>query len=138
MAARDEVRDRLYELLPAVYRERDAAESYPLQALLRLITGQADLVREDIARLWDNFFVETCQRWATAYVGDLVANDLLHDAHRVPGPDTARALFDDLAGRDLRPPIALRNRADVAKTIYYRRRKGTLPMLEELARDVTG
>jgi hypothetical protein len=26
----------------------------------------------------------------------------------------------------------------VAKTIYYRRRKGTLPMLEELARDVTG
>ncbi|MFQ3596444.1 MAG: hypothetical protein SNJ63_10055, partial [Sphingomonadaceae bacterium] len=29
-------------------------------------------------------------------------------------------------------------RADVAKTIYYRRRKGTVPMLEELARDVTG
>src|SRR5204862_70664 len=29
-------------------------------------------------------------------------------------------------------------RADVANTIYYRRRKGTLPMLEELARDVTG
>ena len=32
----------------------------------------------------------------------------------------------------------VRRRADVAKTIYYRRRKGTLPMLEELARDVTG
>ena len=31
-----------------------------------------------------------------------------------------------------------RARVDVAKTIYYRRRKGTLPMLEELARDVTG
>jgi hypothetical protein len=29
-------------------------------------------------------------------------------------------------------------RADVAKTISYRRRKGVLPMLEELARDVTG
>jgi hypothetical protein len=34
--------------------------------------------------------------------------------------------------------MAIRIRADVAKTIYYRRRKGTLPMLEELARDVTG
>jgi len=29
-------------------------------------------------------------------------------------------------------------RADVARTIYFRRRKGTLPMLEELARYVTG
>ena len=36
------------------------------------------------------------------------------------------------------PPGAIRTRADVAKTIYYRRRKGTPPMLEELARDVTG
>jgi hypothetical protein len=34
--------------------------------------------------------------------------------------------------------IAARARPDVAKTIYYRRRKGTAPMLEELARDVTG
>ena len=33
--------------------------------------------------------------------------------------------------------MAARIRADVAKTIYYRRRKGILPMLEELARDVT-
>ena len=44
----------------------------------------------------------------------------------------------NLPGRGLRPFVALRSRADVAKTIYYRRRKGTLPMLEELARDVTG
>src|SRR6185369_4819505 len=43
-----------------------------------------------------------------------------------------------LPGRGLRPFVALRSRADVAKTIHYRRRKGTLPMLEELARDVTG
>ena len=43
-----------------------------------------------------------------------------------------------MPGRGLRPFVALRSRADVAKTIYYRRRKGTLPMLEELARDVTG
>jgi hypothetical protein len=130
--------DRLYQLLPAVYRERDEAEGFPLRALLRLVSGQADLVHADIQQLWDNFFVETCQRWAIPYIGDLVSNNLLHDPQRMPTPDTAHALFPDLVGRDLRPPIAIRTRADVAKTIYYRRRKGTLPMLEELARDVTG
>ena len=51
---------------------------------------------------------------------------------------TATELFRDLTGPDLLPDMAVRIRADVAKTIYYRRRKGTLPMLEELARDVSG
>ena len=44
------------------------------------------------------------------------------------------AVFADLAPHDLRAPIAARARADVARTIYYRRRKGTPAMLEELAR----
>src|SRR5205807_8023330 len=68
----------------------------------------------------------------------LVSNNLLSDGSRTLSPDTAKGLFTDLAGKDLRPPVAARIRADVAKTIYYRRRKATLPMLEELARDVTG
>ena len=130
--------DRLSRLLPAVYRERDEAEGYPLRALLGLVSGQADLVEANIRRLWDDFFIETCDRWVIPYIGDLVGNDPLHDAQRRETPGTARALFRDVVGRDLRPPIAVRTRADVAKTIYYRRRKGTLAMLEELARDVTG
>jgi len=138
MANGENGRDRLYKLLPAVYRERDAAEGYPLRALLRLVTDQADILQVDIQRLWDNFFIETCERWAIPYIGDLVSNNLLHDTSRIKTPNTAHELFPDLAGRDLRPDIAIRTRADVAKTIYYRRRKGTLPMLEELARDVTG
>ena len=72
------------------------------------------------------------------YIGDLVSNNLLYDASRIADADTAASMFTDLRGPDLRPPVAIRTRADVAKTIYYRRRKGTLPMLEELARDVTG
>jgi len=134
MANGENGRDRLYKLLPAVYRERDAAEGYPLRALLRLVTDQADILQVDIQRLWDNFFIETCERWAIPYIGDLVSNNLLHDTSRIKTPNTAHELFPDLAGRDLRPDIAIRTRADVAKTIYYRRRKGTLPMLEELAR----
>jgi hypothetical protein len=106
------VDDRLFELLPAVYRDQDADEGDVLRALLRIVAEQVDVVEADVARLYDNLFIETCRSWVVPYIGDLVGNDPLRDA--------------------------VRSRADVAKTIYYRRRKGTLPMLEELARDVTG
>lgn len=129
---------RLYNLMPAIYRERDEEQGFPLRDLLGLVAEQSDILYSDILRLWDNFFIETCDRWAIPYIGDLVSNNLLNDARNLKDPDTARDLFLDLAGPDLRPPNAIRTRADVAKTIYYRRRKGTLPMLEELARDVTG
>jgi hypothetical protein len=130
--------DRLYNLLPAVYRERDADLNYPLRALLGLVNTQAALIDADIERLYNNLFIETCDSWVIPYIGDLVSNNLLFDSSRVPVASTAQTLFPDLAGRDLRPPVAARVRADVAKTIYYRRRKATPRMLEELARDVTG
>lgn len=130
--------DRLYNLLPATYREQDAELGEPLRALLRIIQTQADLVEADIEQLWDNFFVETCEPWVIPYLGDLVGTTPLFDSSRIQQLSTASQLFPDLNGPSLIPEIALRNRADVFKTIYYRRRKGTLPMLEELARDVTG
>ncbi len=130
--------DKLYGLLPAYVRERDAAGGEPLRALLRIVERQADAVEADLAQLLADAFIETCEPWAVPYIGDLVGTTPLFDESRVRDGDTAGELFQDLEGPTLRPPIALRNRADVAKTIYYRRRKGTLPMLEELARDVTG
>jgi hypothetical protein len=130
--------DRLYELLPALYRIADSAQGNKLRALLALITREADVLRDDAQQLWDDFFIETCERWAIPYIGDLVGNNPLHDLDLTPAAATAQSLFTDLTGPDLRPPGAIRTRADVAKTIYYRRRKGTPPMLEELARDVTG
>jgi hypothetical protein len=130
--------ERLYNLLPALYREADTAQGLPLRALLRLVGGQAELLRVDIQQLWDNFFIETCERWAIPYIGDLVANRTLHDVDLAQDAATAQTIFADLAGPDLRPISTIRTRADVAKTIYYRRRKGTAAMLEELAGDVTG
>jgi len=130
--------NRLYELLPALHRIADADRGGQLRALLALITREADALRYDTLQLWDNFFVETCQRWVIPYIGDLVANNPLHDLDLSAAAATAQSVFTDLAGPDLRPPGAIRTRADVAKTIYYRRRKGTPAMLEELARDVTG
>lgn len=128
----------IYDLMPAVYRERDAAEGYPLKALLQIIQDQAEILQTDIRQLWDDFFIETCRPWVIPYIGDLVSSNLLHDASRIEPSKTAGELFRDLTGPDLVPEMAIRIRADVAKTIYYRRRKGTLAMLEELARDVTG
>jgi hypothetical protein len=103
----------LYELLPALYRLRDAERGYPLREVLEIIYAQAEIVKQNIDGLWDDMFIETCADWVIPYVGDLVGNNPLHE-------------------------VAARHRADVAKTISYRRRKATLPMLEELARDVTG
>jgi hypothetical protein len=105
--------DLLYALLPEEYRTRDAAEGYPLRTLLQVIGGQVRLVKADIDRLYDNLFIETAQPWVIPYIGDLVgASPLEGDPRRL--------------------------RADVARTITYRRRKGTLPMLQQMATDVTG
>ena len=106
----------------------------------RLVTTQADALRDDIQQLWDDFFIETCQRWVIPYIGDLVGNIPLHDLdmapQRPPRPRRCSPTWPArTCGRRERDPDP---RADVAKTIYYRRRKGTPPMLEELARDVTG
>ena len=64
--------DRLYELLPAVHRLRDADQGQPLQALLRVIAEQVDVVEDDIEQLYDNWFIETCEDWVVPYIGDLV------------------------------------------------------------------
>ena len=128
----------LYTLLPAIYRERDAQQNFQLQALLSLLQGQHTVVDRNIEQFWENLFIETCDDWIIPYIGDLISNNLLFDPSRSSEAETAKWLFSDLTGKDLRPPVAIRTRADVAKTIHYRRRKATPVMLEELARDVTG
>ncbi len=138
MAFSNDSQDKLYTLLPVYLRERDAAEGEPLRALLRIVERQTDAIEADIDQLYNDAFIETCEPWVVPYIGDLVGTTPLFDESRVRGDDTAQEFFPDLEGPSLLPPLVIRNRADVAKTIYYRRRKGTLPMLEELARDVTG
>ncbi len=105
--------ERLYELLPAVYRQRDAELGYPLRDLVADLAGQAMVVEADIARLYESWFIETCDPWVVPYIGDLIG---------VRGT----------------PPAGLEQRAEVANTLAYRRRKGTLAALEGLARDVSG
>jgi hypothetical protein len=121
--------DRLYQLLPAIYRLRDAEQGYPLQALLRVIAEQVDIVEADIDQLYENWFIETAQDWVVPYIGDLVGYRIVHEAGE-PGDVTTAE------GR-LRNKILIPRR-EVANTIAYRRRKGTLALLELLANNVAG
>ena len=118
--------DRLYELLPAVYRQRDADQGYQLQAQLRVVTEQVDVVDSNIAQLYENWFIETCEDWVVPYIGDLVGYQVLNDAGESTSVTSARAQQRE---RVLIP------RRDVANTIHARRRKGTLALLEEVAMD---
>jgi hypothetical protein len=107
---------RLYQLLPAIYRIRDAEQGNPLQALISVLAEQAQVVEEDLAQLYDNLFIETCASWVVPYIGDLIGAGTLNRTGLVSGS----------------------TRAEVANTLRYRRAKGTLAVLEELAHDVTG
>ena len=107
--------EHLYELLPAIYRLRDAEQGYPLRSLLAVIAREIGIVEEDIARLYANWFIETSDEWVVPYIGDLLGVRGLH------------ALED----------AGFTRRAFVANTLSYRRRKGTPTMLEQLARDTT-
>lgn len=118
--------DDLYALLPAVHRIRDAAHQQGLRDLLAVLAGQADVVDGDIARLLDNWFIETCDPWVVPYIGDLL---------RVRAPARRPALP---AGDLPLLPRTFSQRAYVANTLAYRRRKGTAAVLEQLALDVTG
>ncbi len=147
----------LYTLLPAIYRIRDAeiaatmpdpltpAEQLelasltalpslhphqqarlstlqekktrgPLKALLTAFSEEIAVLEEDLAQLYDDLFIETCSDWAVPYIGDLIGYQPLHKLGQT------RSLA----------------RAEVAHTIALRRRKGTAPVLEQLAKDVTG
>ncbi len=143
---------KLFDLLPALYRVKDAQlnslspdESAllrtlqsmtpplppelqlqlnqllpksrgPLQSLLMLIEEQMAVMAEDLNQLYDDQFIETCAPWVIPYIGDLIGYQLVNGI----------------------APAVASPRAEVANTISFRRRKGTVLVLEQLARDVTG
>lgn len=109
--------DKLWNLLPAIYRAEDSQNfdrPGSLRELVNRIGVQTAILRRSTDRLWEDQSIENCDDWAIAYIGDLLATNLV-------------------ASLDARG-----QRRDVAKTIYYRRRKGTVAILEEIANDITG
>jgi hypothetical protein len=118
--ARDEFEryytEKIWEWIPAVYKDEDGLAARPdvLRSIVKILAQQASIARRSIDRLWDDQFIEVCDDWAIPYLGDLVGARLVHELNR--------------RGR----------RVDVARTIFYRRRKGTPQVLEILIRDIAG
>jgi hypothetical protein len=97
--------------------ELDAKASRgPLHSLLLVIQEQLALLAEDLDQLYDNHFIETCAPWVIPYIGDLI------------GYQSVKGIA----------PAVDNPRSEVAETISMRRRKGTVLVMEQLARDVTG
>ncbi|MDW5265451.1 MULTISPECIES: hypothetical protein [Acidobacteriaceae] len=87
----------------------------PLESLLMVIQEQLCIVSDDLDQLYDDQFIETCARWVIPYIGDLI------------GYQSVRGIA----------PSIDNPRAEVANTISFRRRKGTVLVMEQLARDAT-
>src|SRR5690606_14665911 len=108
--------EKLWAWIPEHYRDQDARTATPgsLRRLVELLAADAAVHRRKLDRLWDNNFIKLADDDQLARLGELVATRMVHALNR-------RA-----------------RRVDVARTIYYRRRKGTPRVLESLITDITG
>jgi len=103
--------DRLWDLLPAFDQLRDVEAGSPLRALLGVISDQVATLEADIAQLYDDWFIETCQDWLVPYFADLVDVTL--------GPTVGAS-----ATGTLDPLDAASRRSQVGNAIRDRRAKG--------------
>jgi hypothetical protein len=117
--------NRLYDLLPAVHRMRDAELGYPLRALLRVAGEQFAAIEDNISQLYDNWFIETCEDWVVPYLAALTGYRPAAEAGIAADGSGALAKI-------------LTPRAEAANTLAYRRRKGSLALLELLANNAAG
>ena len=108
--------DALYDLLPAVHRQRDEEQGGPLRQLLDVLNDELAVTADGIDQLYDDLFAETAAHWVLPYLAELIG----------------------LRGLPSGSGTGITPRAEVANTIGYRRRKGTAAVLEQVARDVTG
>ncbi len=108
-------RQHLYERLPEIYRIRDHEQQPPMQLrdYVDALDSVLSAVRDNIEVLYHDQFIETCADWVVPYIADLLGT-----THLSGDPWTLRA--------------------DVARTVYHRRRKGTLGAVESLTHGLTG
>lgn len=107
---------RLYSLLPELYRWRDEQQGKPLQALLTILERELHTLEADSEAMYDNWFIQTCDNWVVPYLADLLS------------------IRDQVVQIDYLP---FTQRRRVANTLAYRRRKGTVAVLEQVLWDVT-
>ncbi|MCP4308643.1 MAG: hypothetical protein GY788_27975 [bacterium] len=116
--------DRLYRLLPEVYRDRDRRRTdgrpgeYHLRRYISAFGNVLDLIRNTLDQRYDDCFPDTsvvghrCQDWLVPY-------------------------FADLFAVALQSPYAEGQRAEVANAVRWAQRKGTLQSVEEIVEAIT-
>ena len=109
------VRRTLYDRLPEIYRIKDEelVPAAQLEAYLAILEQTQSAIYDNIESLYHDLFIDTCHDWVVPYI-----SDLLGTSHLSGDPWTIRA--------------------DVARTIKHRRRKGTLGSIESLAYALSG
>jgi hypothetical protein len=105
-------KSRLFDLLPQLYQIYDKGDG-SLEKFLEDVGETLDDMELNIAELYDDSFIESCHEWVIPYIGRLIGARLLESE-------------GDLLRRE------------VMHTIAWRKRKGNLSALEDLAGQVTG
>jgi hypothetical protein len=103
------MRQSLYQRLPEIYRIKDEEQvpAKQLKAWLDILDQTQTALYDNIESLYHDLFIDTCHDWVIPYIADLLGT-----SHLAGDPWTLRA--------------------DVARTIKHRRRKGTLGSIESL------
>jgi hypothetical protein len=104
-------KERLFELLPQLYHIYDKGDG-SLKGFLEAIGETLDDMEQNISELYGDSFIESCNDWVVPYIGHLIGARLI-----------------DTDGN--------RNRQEVMKTIHWRKRKGNIESLEEMAGNIT-
>jgi hypothetical protein len=107
------VTQRLYGLLPAMYRIQDQPPQgrEELRRFLEILAAPLAIVRQSIEELHADLFIDSSSDQAIPFLADMVATQLVF-----PDPGS--------------------NRRDVRGTVSWRRRKGTPAMLQEMAEEL--
>lgn len=106
--------EKIWALIPEVYRNHDGLSRTPgrLRALVEILAGQAAIARRSVDRLWADTRPDEADDWAIPYIGALVGARPVNALNRAA------------------------QRANLGRTILYRRRQGTVRLTELLADDI--
>jgi Phage tail protein (Tail_P2_I) len=105
---------RLWELLPGLYRSRDAElPGAPLRRFIEVLGSELDRLHAAVKNLADDHFVETASPEGLKLLAELLGAQLMHD-------DVGK------------------NRGVVASSVAWRRRRGTQATLERVLTSSTG
>jgi hypothetical protein len=108
--------ERLYGLLPEMFRQRDHAAGGALERIVAALAQTYGVLADSNARLYQQWFVETCEPWALPYIGALIGLD----------------------GRSQEADAIPTWRAYVANMLACQRRKGAIAALERAAANASG